>query len=281
MRRKISLAVLGQRQEDDLSPAELRYFLNDDGVAGYYVRRPKTRSDCAPDPLTVACPIDACGADAGEACFQFDPQTDTPKADRTYPPLLDAAGNRVQFPLVDARGNKILSGHFARIEAARAHLRPCPWVSCKFHLYLDVTATDGSITQNSRVPPDEMAHTCTLDLAEYGGMTLEDIGEVYHLTRERVRQVETRALLDVKAAVQAATDLDERKLDAERVARRTRFDARPTAGPARVGTCPACLQPRRRVRDEWRCACRKEWGKRAEAEPLPVTGRRRYRPRPA
>ena len=36
--------------------------------------------------------------------------------------------------------------------------------------------------------------TCALRVAEIGGMTLDEVGRVINVTRERVRQIETRAL---------------------------------------------------------------------------------------
>jgi hypothetical protein len=77
--------------------------------------------------------------------------------------------------------------------------RPCPWVSCKYHLYLDVNPDTGSIKLNF---PDlevwEMNDTCALDVADKNGITLEEVGEIMNLTRERVRQVEVRGLLKLK-----------------------------------------------------------------------------------
>ena len=77
--------------------------------------------------------------------------------------------------------------------------RPCPWVSCKHHLYLDVDPRTGSIKLNF---PDlevwEMAETCALDIADRGGATLEQIGEVFNVTRERIRQIETIAIDKVR-----------------------------------------------------------------------------------
>jgi hypothetical protein len=78
-------------------------------------------------------------------------------------------------------------------------VRPCPWVSCKHHLYLDVNPDTGSIKLNF---PDlevwEMKQTCALDVAEKQGITLEEVGEIMNLTRERIRQVEVRGLLRLK-----------------------------------------------------------------------------------
>ena len=73
-------------------------------------------------------------------------------------------------------------------------IRPCPFVSCKFHLYLDVQQS-GSIKFNfPDIEPDEMAFSCALDIAERGGITLEELGEYMNLTRERIRQVEWMAI---------------------------------------------------------------------------------------
>lgn len=79
--------------------------------------------------------------------------------------------------------------------------RPCPFVSCKHHLYLDVNPDTGSIKLNfPDLEPWELAESCALDVADAGGETLERVGEILNLTRERVRQVEVRALLKGKLA---------------------------------------------------------------------------------
>jgi hypothetical protein len=74
--------------------------------------------------------------------------------------------------------------------------RPCPFVSCKHHLYLDVSQRTGSIKLNF---PDlevwEMTtSSCALDVADEGGSTLESVGSILNVTRERVRQLELAAL---------------------------------------------------------------------------------------
>lgn len=73
--------------------------------------------------------------------------------------------------------------------------RPCPWVSCKFHLFLDVNPETGAIKYNFPVhDPEELEHSCSLDIADAGGMTLNEIGDLLHISRERVRQLESRGL---------------------------------------------------------------------------------------
>ena len=73
--------------------------------------------------------------------------------------------------------------------------RPCPYVACKHHLYLDVNPDTGSIKLNfPDIPVWEMKETCALDIADRGGVTLEEVGEILNLTRERIRQVEVIGL---------------------------------------------------------------------------------------
>lgn len=73
--------------------------------------------------------------------------------------------------------------------------RPCPFVSCKHHLYLDVSGATGSIKLNfPDLEPDEMGESCALDVADRGGATLEDVGAIMNFTRERTRQLEVIAL---------------------------------------------------------------------------------------
>ncbi|MSP25464.1 MAG: hypothetical protein EXR75_09930 [Myxococcales bacterium] len=78
--------------------------------------------------------------------------------------------------------------------------RPCPFVSCKHHLYVDVSPRTGAIKLNF---PDlevwEMNESCAIDVADRGGTTLEDVGAIMNLTRERIRQVEVRALAKLEA----------------------------------------------------------------------------------
>ena len=84
-------------------------------------------------------------------------------------------------------------------KACASGVRPCPFVSCRHHLYLDVNQEKGSLKLNF---PDlevwELPETCSLDVADRGGMTLEEVGEIMNLTRERIRQVEVRGLLKLK-----------------------------------------------------------------------------------
>lgn len=71
----------------------------------------------------------------------------------------------------------------------------------------------GQDVEVPELPPEpRMAYSCTLDVVEdihagrwpldHGRMLLEHIGEIMHVTRERVRQLETTGLADLRAAAE-------------------------------------------------------------------------------
>jgi hypothetical protein len=77
--------------------------------------------------------------------------------------------------------------------------RPCPWAGCKYHLLLDVNPASGSLKVN--FPGRELWHldeTCALDVADRGGITLDEVGALLNIVRERVRQIEEKTLLKLK-----------------------------------------------------------------------------------
>jgi hypothetical protein len=108
------------------------------------------------------------------------------------------------FGLIDRELEEVIREIEASRPRSRADCatgpRPCMFISCKHHLYLDVNPATGSIKLNF---PDmevwELAETCALDVADRGGITLEEVGSIMNLTRERIRQVETRGLLKLRA----------------------------------------------------------------------------------
>ena len=79
--------------------------------------------------------------------------------------------------------------------------RPCPWVSCAHHMAHIVPSnasrwTTKSIVRDDEIDPEDVAeliaameNSCVLDIADRGEHTLEQIGELLGVTRERVRQV--------------------------------------------------------------------------------------------
>ena len=89
-------------------------------------------------------------------------------------------------------------------EDCRDASRPCPFVACRHHLYLDVTDV-GSLKLNyPDREPWELAHSCSLDVADAGASTLEEVGALMNVTRERTRQIEVSALLKLRRAADHA-----------------------------------------------------------------------------
>lgn len=87
--------------------------------------------------------------------------------------------------------------------------RPCLYVSCRHHLYLDVNEETGSVKFNF---PDkevwELEETCALDVADRGGITLEEVGLIMNLTRERIRQLELSGLEKLRTHTKGEDNLE-------------------------------------------------------------------------
>ena len=80
-----------------------------------------------------------------------------------------------------------------------SHCRPCVWSGCRHHLYLDVNPGTGSIKLSfPNLEVWELKETCSLDVADQDEHTLEDVGIVLSLTRERVRQIAEKSLGKLK-----------------------------------------------------------------------------------
>ncbi len=78
--------------------------------------------------------------------------------------------------------------------------RPCPFVGCRHHLYLDINEQTGSLKVNRPgIPPAELTESCSLDVADRGEATLREVGLLMNITRERARQIEVRGLLMLRA----------------------------------------------------------------------------------
>lgn len=77
--------------------------------------------------------------------------------------------------------------------------RPCPYVTCRFNLYLDMKK-NGNVRMNfPNIDPHEMDESCALDVAERvalsgRGATLQEIGNALGVVREMARQMEERLL---------------------------------------------------------------------------------------
>lgn len=72
-------------------------------------------------------------------------------------------------------------------------LRPCPFVGCRYHLYMEVgSGQSKTILPNfMEADPLEIPETCALDFADKNGKTtLDAVGKALNLTRERIRQIQ-------------------------------------------------------------------------------------------
>lgn len=88
-------------------------------------------------------------------------------------------------------------------------VRPCPYVSCRYNLYLDVRG-DGVLRLNfPQLEPDEMIASCALDMADDGPRTLEQIASLMGMSKERARQIEAAGLEKIKEALGVAELSDE------------------------------------------------------------------------
>jgi hypothetical protein len=84
--------------------------------------------------------------------------------------------------------------------------RPCPHVSCRHHLYLDVNPHTGTIKLNfPELEVWELAASCALDVADQGGTAIELVSSFMNVTRERIRQIEMQALSKLATASSGAT----------------------------------------------------------------------------
>jgi hypothetical protein len=144
------------------------------------------------------------GATATAEEIDFDEDDDSSRKDRVRARTIsikrlskrELERGRQQFPESDYR-RPMARAHCMQGEHAD---RPCAFVSCKYHLYLDVSERTGAIKLNF---PDlevwELPESCALDIADRGGITLEEVGVIMNLTRERIRQLETKGLAKLKA----------------------------------------------------------------------------------
>jgi hypothetical protein len=146
--------------------------------------RPKTRGDC------LWCPVCQLVRDG--------------KSDGRDEAARRALG---RDPGADQVTGRLVCGH--RVAEVIHRSRPCVFIACKHALYLDVSETGSIIFNFPHLEPGQMPakRSCSLDLAVRGGMTLEQAGVAQALTRERVRQVE------VKALVKLLVRLKERGID--------------------------------------------------------------------
>lgn len=77
----------------------------------------------------------------------------------------------------------------------------------KYNLYLDVTEAGSLKLAHPGKALSQLPETCALDVGDRGGVTLDEVGRHMNLTRQRIQQIEVRALL--KLRMQEATWMDD------------------------------------------------------------------------
>lgn len=73
--------------------------------------------------------------------------------------------------------------------------RPCPFVSCRFSLYLDVSSRGALRLNFPALEPGEMPaeSSCALDVAERGGRLEDEVAAALNINRRWVQKIEARA----------------------------------------------------------------------------------------
>lgn len=76
--------------------------------------------------------------------------------------------------------------------------RPCPHITCRHHLLLEVYGGNQVRENHPDATIYDLAETCSLDVANKGGLVLDQVGDLLGVTRERVRQIEASALRKIR-----------------------------------------------------------------------------------
>ena len=95
--------------------------------------------------------------------------------------------------------------------------RPCPHRRCRHHLWIEAATI--SARHGHAVALEEMAETCSLDVADRGPYTLDSIAQLLHCTRENVRQREANGLAHMRRKLgRVAVDILEHLRDRDALA---------------------------------------------------------------
>lgn len=120
-----------------------------------------------------------------------------------------------QLQVLAADGPPVASDHDAGRPKTEGECatsdRPCPWISCRYHLALAIDRRTGAIKiVFPGVELEDMKETCALDIADRGSNTLEEVGAALNVTRERTRQIEADAIRKLERGLRAfVSDFDD------------------------------------------------------------------------
>ena len=67
--------------------------------------------------------------------------------------------------------------------------RPCPWIGCNYHLIWTVSKIDQMSDDKILKVLSEMPETCTLDVADKGGLSFRKLAIALGLSRSRAMQL--------------------------------------------------------------------------------------------
>lgn len=86
--------------------------------------------------------------------------------------------------------------------------RPCPWVGCRYHLFLDVahTGTVRFAFGDDVSVLEKMPETCALDVADAGAMSGNGLAHILNITGTRVRFLTARAQQNFRAVAKDVVD---------------------------------------------------------------------------
>lgn len=109
-----------------------------------------------------------------------------------HPPLDDGSDQLERLTAAD-RAELELARPRTRGDCATGP-RPCPWASCRHHLLIEVSDSGTIHLAANTLDPMSLQQSCSLDVAERGSLTLEEVGALLNITRERVRQIEVNGI---------------------------------------------------------------------------------------
>jgi hypothetical protein len=95
----------------------------------------------------------------------------------------------------------------------RRFMHPCPVEWCRFHVCSGGMRDDAV----GKIAPD--SDTCVLRMACGSPHTLEEVGQAFGVTRERIRQIELASLARVGAGLVRIGAISQAEVDAEKLAK--------------------------------------------------------------
>ncbi len=132
-----------------------------------------------------------------DASHPLPPRDWTPKGRIVKVGPDDVASHRGDAP--EYEGRQLPDTRAECLPGGAAHYRPCPFVSCRHHLYLESRSRNRVLLNFPAFEWDQIPETCALDAADRGPMTLYGIARRLNITRDAVRQtMESRVFVRLR-----------------------------------------------------------------------------------